>query len=275
MRITVHVPKWVGKHNSGGEWFTYLLTQQLKAEIRVLTTQEESDFKGIDEHYQWADKIITHLGTVGMAMNYCQKHNKPLIYIYHNDYKVTQLDYKPFTNIIFNSEWVKESVNTTRPNMVFYPPIRKFTNKDPKYITLINCNENKGGQMLIDLAKRLPDRQFLGVIGSYSKQITETLPNLKYIDNTPDIQKVFDVTETLIVPSKYESFGMAACEAMKAGIRVLANPTPGLKESLNEGAIFCKTINDYLCSIDSEKRNYLWIEPKTDTDELNDFINDC
>jgi hypothetical protein len=41
----------------------------------------------------------------------------------------------------------------------------------PRYITLSNLNENKGGQILIQIAKMAPELDFLGVRGSYWKQI--------------------------------------------------------------------------------------------------------
>ena len=47
-------------------------------------------------------------------------------------------------------------------------------------------------------------------------------------------------TDILLIPSKEESWGRVAVEAMSSGIPVIANPTPGLVESCGEAGIFCK-----------------------------------
>jgi glycosyltransferase involved in cell wall biosynthesis len=42
------------------------------------------------------------------------------------------------------------------------------------------------------------------------------------------------------MPSKEESWGRVAIEAMSSGIPVIATPTPGLLESCGSAGIFCK-----------------------------------
>ena len=42
------------------------------------------------------------------------------------------------------------------------------------------------------------------------------------------------------MPSRYESWGRVAVEAMSCGIPVIANPTPGLQESLADAGYFVK-----------------------------------
>lgn len=108
----------------------------------------------------------------------------------------------------------------------------------PQYVTLSNLNENKGGQILIDIAKAAPEIQFLGVRGSYWKQIEDTtLPNVTYINNTPQIKEVYAMSKVLIMPSKDETWGRTAVEAMSSGIPVIVAPTPGLKECVQDAAL--------------------------------------
>lgn len=110
-----------------------------------------------------------------------------------------------------------------------------------KYVTLSNLNENKGGQILIDIAKAAPEIQFLGVRGSYWQQIEDhTLTNLTYIDNTPKIKDIYMITNILIMPSKEETWGRTAVEAMASGIPVIAGITPGLKECCEDAALFAE-----------------------------------
>ena len=111
--------------------------------------------------------------------------------------------------------------------------------KEPKYVVLSNVNPNKGGALLVQLARAMPDIEFLGVLGGYGKQIKDTtLPNLRYISHTNRIKDVYKQAWVVIMPSSQETWGRTAVEAMSSGIPVLANPTPGLRECCGKAAIY-------------------------------------
>jgi glycosyltransferase involved in cell wall biosynthesis len=88
------------------------------------------------------------------------------------------------------------------------------------------------------LAKIFPDKKFLGVKGSYDKQITDQPENVEVIPNTPNILEVYKKTRVLLMPSQYESWGMTATEAMCSGIPVVCTPTPGLSENCGRAGIY-------------------------------------
>jgi glycosyltransferase involved in cell wall biosynthesis len=80
---------------------------------------------------------------------------------------------------------------------------------------------------------------FMGVGGSYESQIRdEKLKNITYVNNTPEIKDIYKQTDILLVPSRQESWGRVAVEAISSGIPVIANPTPGLREALDYCGIF-------------------------------------
>ena len=146
---------------------------------------------------------------------------------------------------VFNSTSLMESFDDISENRIHIlrPPVdwREYEvqKPNPKYITLSNLNENKGGQILIQIAKSAPELDFLGVRGSYWKQIEDhTVENITYINNTPRIKEVYAVTKILIMPSKDETWGRTAVEAMSSGIPVIAAPTPGLRECCEDAALF-------------------------------------
>jgi glycosyltransferase involved in cell wall biosynthesis len=115
---------------------------------------------------------------------------------------------------------------------------------DRKYVALINCNKDKGGEILIRLAKAMPETSFLGVIGSYGEQVVEKgIPNLHYMKNTPNIRSFYSKIGIVLMPSIYESWGRVAVESMSLGIPVVANPTSGLRESLDSVGLFAKDDN--------------------------------
>jgi glycosyltransferase involved in cell wall biosynthesis len=100
-------------------------------------------------------------------------------------------------------------------------------------------NENKGGHILIEIAKAAPEINFLGVRGSYWKQIEDpSVKNIRYMNNTPHIKEVYALSKVLIMPSKDETWGRTAVEAMSSGIPVIAAPTPGLRECCEDSALF-------------------------------------
>jgi glycosyltransferase involved in cell wall biosynthesis len=131
-------------------------------------------------------------------------------------------------------------------NIVLPPPCdyRKWDDGldhyDAKYITLVNHNVNKGGNVLIRLAKLMPDRKFLAVAGSYDTQVMDrTLPNVKYMPQTQDMKAVYRDSRIVIMPSQYESYGLVFNEAGASGIPVLMHPTDGLKENAGDAGIYC------------------------------------
>jgi len=112
--------------------------------------------------------------------------------------------------------------------------------RKPLYVTLSNVNDNKGGNLLVQLAKALPEIEFQGIIGGYRKQITNyDLPNLKYSQHTTRIKDVYAQTWVMIMPSKEETWGRTAVEAMSSGIPIVVSPTPGLRECCDTAAIYC------------------------------------
>jgi len=119
-------------------------------------------------------------------------------------------------------------------------------------ITLINANQNKGVHVFVELAKRMPDRKFLGVLPYYGElRVPPTPPNVEWVPFQDDIRVVLKRTRVLLVPSYYESFGRVAVEAMVNRIPVLyskINPksvypggsTEGLQSWIGDAAIACE-----------------------------------
>ena len=108
-------------------------------------------------------------------------------------------------------------------------------------VCLINCNANKGGELFKELAHKMPNIQFLGVKGGYSNQVIDKNPppNLRYIENQTDIAVVFKKIGILVMPSKNETWGRTAVEAMTSGVPVIHSESPGLVECVGGAGILC------------------------------------
>jgi glycosyltransferase involved in cell wall biosynthesis len=133
---------------------------------------------------------------------------------------------------------IPERKTTKIPGIVVHPqidPKQYETEGSHDHITYVNFHENKGPDIFWRLAAKLPDVQFLGVLGGYGDQkIPEVVPdNVTLIENTRDMREVYALTRAMLVPSMYESFGRVAIEAAASGIPTIHSDTPGLRESLN------------------------------------------
>jgi glycosyltransferase involved in cell wall biosynthesis len=168
------------------------------------------------------------------------------VYLVHNDMDLNArpLALKPDL-VIFNSDWVKESLARFTPpteSMTFHPPLtpdRHRTETTGDAYTLVNLNEHKGAKLFYRLAELEPDRKFLGVVGAHGVQVVRRdLPNVTIAKHTPDMRTIWAQTRVLLMPSFYESYGLTAPEAGLNGIPTIAHPTPGLVENLGSGGMF-------------------------------------
>jgi glycosyltransferase involved in cell wall biosynthesis len=125
-----------------------------------------------------------------------------------------------------------------------YPPLTidkyKVNNKDAKAITMVNLIDLKGGNLFWQLARVMPDREFIAVKGGYGNQIMypKDLPNVTIMENQDDMREVFKKSRIILMPSSYESWGRVGMEAAVSGIPTIATATEGLLESLGNSGVF-------------------------------------
>lgn len=270
MKILSHIHAYPPAHNAGAEWMSHAILKWLAAnghECHVLTTCQNPYIydgvkvfpDGFDEclrEWKWADVGLTHLARAGKAWNWASFTKTPIVYAVHNTFTNRLVELKADFGLLYNTEWAAEDGRLKgykHKSVIVHPPVwfddYHTESTEREYITLINCWDRKGGQVLIDLAKNMPEQKFLGVLGGYGEQLTEDLPNLEYIPNSPNIREVYARTRILIMPSVYESYGRTAVEAMCSGIPVVASHTPGLVESLGECGLFVPEVDD-ACKLD-------------------------
>jgi glycosyltransferase involved in cell wall biosynthesis len=157
-------------------------------------------------------------------------------------------------------------------------------------ITLVNANINKGVQQFLDMARRLPDRKFLGVLPYYGeRQVPPAPSNVEWVPFNDDIRAVLKRTRILLVPSYYESFGRIAVEAMLNRIPVIyskPNPksvypggsTEGLDEWIQPAGIGCirDNIDEWVTAIRSLDNESVYSEKAEHSrhhiEEMNIFV---
>jgi glycosyltransferase involved in cell wall biosynthesis len=275
MRLLWVIHLYAPKHNCGSELMAHHINKYLISqghEVRVILMQAkwhnvqvpyyyedvrvQGDPQDNLDAYRWADIILTHLDYTKWAINIAKLVKKPIACFIHSHYTYDPNPIptaKSDVHIVYNSQWVKEALGYNWPNMIMYPPCdADYYNvcADPwhnKAITMISINENKGGYILYRLAKAMPYAKFIGVYGSYDDgglqdeiagKLRSECPNVELVPNSPDILSVYKRTRILLMPSRYESWGRTATEAMCNGIPVICTATKGLKENCADAGLY-------------------------------------
>lgn len=151
--------------------------------------------------------------------------------------------------VVYNTDYVRESLRADWlevdriPSMIVHPPVdpaEHHVEKTGDAVTLVNLSANKGVHTFRGVAELLPDLPFLGVVGAHGVQETHPMPdNVTVLPHTSNMRDdVWARTRVLLMPSVYESYGMAGVEALASGLPVIAHPTPGLREALGDAGTF-------------------------------------
>jgi hypothetical protein len=185
-----------------------------------------------------ADVVVAHAGDSSAAVQRARARGAPVVTMVHG-YPVKNLDGSAL--VVFNSHASRDAAEWAGEWIVARPPTVPglYRTTPGERVTLVNCSVDKGGDIFWVLARALPNVDFLGVRGGYGSQKVRHADNVTYVPSTDDMRSVYSQTRVLLMPSKRETWGMTAVEAMASGIPVIANPTDGLRESLGDAGIFC------------------------------------
>jgi hypothetical protein len=202
-----------------------------------------------------ADVVLSHLGDDSKGAEHARRLRLPSVRMVHglDGLNRNRLARRPPSLAVFNSESLRRSTGWSGHSVVVHPPVDvDVPRSHGDMVTLVNLAAPKGGGVFAQIAERMPDRRFLGVRGGYGRQVDQTAANVEVA--APTHRMVADVyarTRVLLMPSKSETWGMVAVEAMACGIPVIASPTPGLRESLGSAGIFAdrRNVDEWVAAI--------------------------
>lgn len=151
------------------------------------------------------------------------------------------------TNIIANSEFTAGKIKELfgMEASVIYPPIKldcyKVEYAPDGYITMVNPRaEYKGPDILLDIANKLSDEEFLlvGPISSDSiRKRADRMNNVSHWNWCDDMRDTYGKSKLVVVPSRVEeAFGRVPAEAMVSGIPCVVSNRGGLSEVVGETA---------------------------------------
>lgn len=253
MTILAYVPNYLPHYASGDTTMlhriiTYLQSCGHDCTVMLPRSVEPYTFEGVNvvprqgSAFGKYDLIITQLDCTRETLQLAK--GRPIIWMQHNTFGYPSVNAAQ-CGVIYNGESSRAAMGWNNEGYVLTPPVdyTEYQQSHGEYITLINCNENKGGKVLHKIAAAMPDRQFIAVKGAYGEQFAPALPNVRVFEHTNDLKPIYARTRVLLMPSHYESWGMTATEAMCCGIPVIATPTFGLLENIGKSGIFVQREN--------------------------------
>jgi glycosyltransferase involved in cell wall biosynthesis len=177
-------------------------------------------------------------------------HNRlPIVHLVHvygqlRDERITERD---ADLVVMNSESMARQIDWKGRQIVIPPVVDhdRYRTRPGNRITLINLNNNKGGDLFWKIAKAMPTHEFLAVRGAYQQQIIPRhIPsNVKLMDHTSTPRDIYSQTRVLLMPSLLETWGRTAIEAGVSGIPTIAHRSPGLEEALGIAGRFADRDN--------------------------------
>ncbi len=146
--------------------------------------------------------------------------------------------------VLCTSEFVRQTVHSQFGihGTLFY---LSFEMPCPSHVrgtamTLVNPVPEKGIDIFLALAKRLPERPFWAVEGWYPVAIdsSHSMRNVRYFTKQMNLASVYSETRLLLVPSHVdEGFGRVVVEAGLWGIPTIASSRGGLPEAVGPGGL--------------------------------------
>jgi glycosyltransferase involved in cell wall biosynthesis len=238
----------------------------------------------------WCDVVIAQLGARGRALRLAARFDRPLVFYMQIGNTPQHILWGKPDLTIFSSHYVRNEFAWIERAIVVHPPIDEadYLTSPGKAVTLVNLSRLKGGHLLPALAERLPGHQFLGVKG-WGAQLVPSKPpsNLTILGHQSDMRPVYGNTRVLLVPSIYESYGRVGLEAAASGIPTIAHPNGGVREALDDAAIWAdrndldawvdaiKGLDDplvYESYSERARRRFEQLDPGSELDRLHDAI---
>lgn len=163
---------------------------------------------------------------------------------------------KTADHVVFNTatsakEWGFPRSLVVHPIISTLPP--RSTPAGDAYTLLSNLS-NKGVTVVLELARRLPEQRFIIVrspaetthgIADFDQQAA-ALSNVEVHPRVSPEQvadRYLSQTRILLVPSRYETYGMSTIEAAGYGIPTVHVDTPHVREGISDAAVLVPPLN--------------------------------
>lgn len=209
---------------------------------------------------------------------------------------VVYADYAVYNTEISARQWGEPNA------IVIHPPINPLPDTvapTGDAYTCLSSLKNKGVEVMLSLAEMYPNKRF--IIVRSPAELTHGIPNLEELAaklpnvelhprvDPKDVYKYFKQTRILLVPSRYETYGMSAIEAAGHGIPTVHVDTPHVREGIGDAAVLVSPLsvvetakgidlieNDYdSYSLNARARaEWLYSRQEKELEQFSKFINE-
>jgi glycosyltransferase involved in cell wall biosynthesis len=163
---------------------------------------------------------------------------------------VIQADYAVYNTRTSAEQWGEPNAVVLHPQI---PPLPKEIKNNGDAYTCLSSLRNKGVEVMLALAEMYPDKRFIIVRSPAEpthglpdlEEKASRLPNVSLCPRVDpkDVHIYLEQTRILLVPSRYETYGMSAIEAAGYGIPSIHVDTPHVREGIGDAAILISPLN--------------------------------
>lgn len=136
------------------------------------------------------------------------------------------------------SKYLKQYSGIDEKTSVMYPMAKaseyRVSERGEK-ILHINPIEAKGIDITLDVAEKMPEKDFLIAGNRGKKEVMDrirSMPNVEFLGFVEDMREVYKKSKIVLFPSRREAFGRICVEAGYSGIPVITSGIGGLSESM-------------------------------------------
>jgi len=255
----------------GGEVSTHRTIRTVENAIVFTSTEETYDYDGVTVHpysgmtypdivrdaeSSGADVLFAHSTMSRDTVRAARRLKKPSILAVHAPPRFAadlRRAWAGATIRLYNTEAARQDYHD--PNgWLLHPPVGLPGDEDdgPRdALTITSSLKNKGAMRVLELAARMPERRFIvvrspahGTHGALDfEEQAAKVPNVEVIDRLhPDeMPRLWAQTHTLLVPSRYETYGLSAIEAAWHGIPSVHVDTVHVREGIGTAARLLKS----------------------------------
>lgn len=162
---------------------------------------------------------------------------------------VLEANYRLFNTVTSARQWGFPTALVVHPMMAELPE-KPDQLPEGKHYTLLSSLGHKGVGVLAKVAQKMPTQPFIVVRSPASSmenlEVLQGLTNVRVAPRVdPDEVALYYYSDTrvLLVPSRYETYGMSAIEAAGYGIPSVHVDTPHVREGIGFGAELVPALN--------------------------------